>query len=53
VFPIKDKTALIQSKGRVERLYPNKTKAQVIDYVDIQIGYLARIYKQRRNIFNV
>ena len=53
IFPIKDKTALIQSKGRVERLHPNKTKAQVIDYVDIQIGYLKRIYKQRRNIFNV
>lgn len=52
VFPIKDKISLIQSKGRIERLYEGKSKAIIIDYVDFNIGYLARIYKERRKILN-
>lgn len=48
IFPIKDKATLIQSKGRVERLYKNKTYAKVIDYVDVNIGYLLNMYTKRK-----
>ena len=49
-FPIKDKTTLIQSKGRVERLYEGKDNAYVIDYVDNAIGFLNNMYIKRKSI---
>lgn len=50
VFPIKDKISLIQSKGRVERTFKGKTYAKVIDYVDVNIGYLINMYKKRKGV---
>ena len=49
-FPIKDKTTLIQSKGRVERLYEGKDNAYVIDYVDNAIGFLNNMYIKRKRV---
>jgi superfamily II DNA or RNA helicase len=50
VFPIGDKTTLIQSAGRVERLYNGKVSSRVVDYYDYNIPYMQRIYKQRLKI---
>lgn len=48
--PIGDKTAIIQSKGRIERVCKNKLTPQIYDYVDINISYCVRLYKKRLNI---
>lgn len=50
VFPIRDKVALVQSKGRVERLFKGKESARVIDYVDTQIPYCRRTFNERKRI---
>ena len=50
VFPLNDKTTIIQSAGRVERLYEGKTHSQVVDYVDYNIPYCERLYKERKRI---
>lgn len=51
VFPTGDKTTLIQSSGRVERLHKDKASSQVVDYYDYNIPYMQRIYKERLKIF--
>ena len=48
VMPMRDKRTVIQSKGRVERLYNGKEDAYVFDYVDRNIGILINMYKDRR-----
>lgn len=51
IFPMRDKTTIVQSKGRVERLYKGKDSAIVYDYVDRNISLLYDMYRERRKHF--
>lgn len=53
VMPMRDKRTIIQSKGRVERLYAGKTNALVFDYVDKNIGMLINMFKDRQRSMKV
>lgn len=44
--PIKDKAVVIQSVGRISRVY-DKPKPIVYDYVDVNIGYCVNAHKKR------
>ena len=48
IFPMRDRTTLVQSKGRVERNYKGKTNSIVYDYLDTNIGTLQGMFKTRR-----
>lgn len=48
--PIGDRTAIIQSKGRIERVCEGKLQPQIYDYIDINISYCVRLYKKRLSI---
>ena len=52
VTPMRDKRTIIQSAGRVERVYKGKTNSKVYDYVDVNIGMLENMYKDRRRHLN-
>ena len=45
---MRDRTTLVQSKGRVERNYKGKTNSIVYDYLDTNIGTLQGMFKTRR-----
>ena len=47
-FPMRDKRTIIQSKGRVERQYKDKTESIVFDYVDKNIGVLVGMFNERK-----
>lgn len=47
VMPMRDQRTVVQSKGRVERLYAGKTESFVYDYVDKKIGMLWRMFQDR------
>ncbi len=47
VMPMRDKTTIVQSKGRVERYYSGKKQPIVYDYVD-NIGTLLGMLRNRR-----
>ena len=47
------KVAIVgNSVGRVQRVFPKKTQALVLDYVDSNIRYLGRMYKRRCTHYN-
>lgn len=48
--PKKDKTAITQCAGRVERNYENKPQPIVLDYVDMNIRYCVNCFKIREKI---
>ena len=48
--PFKDYGSVIQSCGRIQRLYEGKTIAYVYDYVD-DVGMLYGFYSKRRAIY--
>lgn len=50
IMPMRDKTTIVQSKGRIERVYNGKNEALVYDYVDRHIGMLFNMYVDRRRI---
>lgn len=50
--PNKDYALIVQSCGRIQRVFPNKTQALVLDYVDSNIRYLDRMYKKRCTHYN-
>lgn len=46
-LPVSWKGALVQYVGRIQREYDGKTEIRVIDYVDMKIPMLARMYTKR------
>ena len=48
--PIKDKAWVIQSIGRIARVFENKSNPIVYDFVD-DIGFLVKMYKKRCSIY--
>ena len=48
--PKKDEAVIIQSVGRVERVYEGKKEAIVYDYVD-KLGICANMYKCRKRVY--
>ena len=52
VMPVRDKITTIQSVGRIERLFKGKENAYVFDYVDINIGNILGMYRDRRRHLN-
>ncbi|CAH8211087.1 hypothetical protein VAEKB19_3800003 [Vibrio aestuarianus] len=46
-LPVSWKGALVQYVGRIQREYDGKTEVRVIDYVDMKIPMLARMYTKR------
>ncbi len=46
-LPVSRKGALVQYVGRIQREYDGKTEVRVIDYVDMKIPMLARMYSKR------
>ena len=50
--PNKDYALIVQSAGRIQRVFEGKTKALVLDYVDSNIRYLDRMYKKRCTHYN-
>ncbi|MEF1284841.1 hypothetical protein QTN94_12900 [Vibrio sp. M250220] len=46
-LPVSWKGALVQYVGRIQREYDGKTEIRVIDYVDMKIPMLARMYSKR------
>jgi superfamily II DNA or RNA helicase len=48
--PISSKTKIKQSIGRLMRQSEGKTGAEVIDFVDLNIGLLLYQWKKRRNV---
>ncbi len=46
-LPVSWKGALVQYVGRIQREYDGKTEVRVIDYVDMKIPMLARMYSKR------
>ena len=52
VTPQKDYAIVKQSKGRVERTFKGKEKAEVYDYVDKNIGYCLGSFKKRKKVYN-
>lgn len=48
VMPMRDKRTVVQSKGRIERLYKDKKEAYLYDYVDKNIGVLIGMYNSRK-----
>lgn len=51
--PIKFSGRLIQYLGRVLRPAPGKDKAQIYDYVDVQVGVLANAARARQRVYGV
>ena len=51
VTPQKDYSIVKQSVGRVERKFEGKTKTEVYDYVDKNIGYCLGSFKKRKRIY--
>jgi len=49
--PIKFSGRLIQYLGRVLRPAPGKDKAQIYDYVDVQVGVLANAARARQRVY--
>lgn len=52
VLPMREKKTIIQSAGRVERVYEGKTNSKVYDYVDINHFMLVNMYNDRRRHLN-
>lgn len=52
VMPVRDKITTIQSVGRIERLFKGKENAYVFDYVDVNIGNILGMYRDRRRHLN-
>lgn len=52
VSPMRDKKTIIQSAGRVERIYEGKTDSLIYDYVDVNIGMIKKMYWDRRRSLN-
>ena len=50
VTPVKDLRIVVQSIGRVQRPYPNKTTAHVYDLVD-DVGKLDKFLRERKKIY--
>lgn len=50
--PNKDYALITQAVGRSQRVFPQKTQALVLDYVDKNIRYLDRMYKKRCTHYN-
>jgi superfamily II DNA or RNA helicase len=48
--PNKNKSIVIQSVGRIERNIDGKSLPQIVDYVDMNIGYCVGMYKKRKSI---
>ena len=46
-LPVSWKGSLIQYVGRIQREFKGKNEVKVIDYVDIKVPMLARMYKKR------
>ena len=51
IAPTKNKAALIQSTGRIERTFEGKDECIVYDFVDINEIYYARAWKARKTIY--
>lgn len=49
--PVKDDAIVIQSIGRIQRLYGDKSIANVYDFVDSEVSTLQRFYYKRKSIF--
>lgn len=50
--PNKDYALITQATGRIQRVFPKKEQALVLDYVDRNIRYLDRMYKKRCTHYN-
>lgn len=48
--PNKNKAIVLQSVGRIERNIEGKARPEVLDYVDMNIGYCVGMLKKRKNI---
>lgn len=46
-LPVSWKGALVQYVGRIQREYDGKNEVRVIDYVDVKIPMLTRMYAKR------
>lgn len=46
--PVKDKSMVVQSVGRIERFLPDKKQPIVYDYVDMDIPYCTKAYNARK-----
>jgi superfamily II DNA or RNA helicase len=47
-LPVSWKGTLIQYAGRLHRLHPGKKEVRIIDYVDIKVPMLAKMFEKRR-----
>ena len=47
--PVKDKSIVVQSAGRIERYLEGKKQPIVYDYVDIDIPYCVKAYSSRKS----
>ena len=47
-LPVSWKGTLVQYAGRLHRLHPGKQEVQIIDYVDVNIPMLRKMFERRR-----
>jgi superfamily II DNA or RNA helicase len=47
-LPVSWKGTLIQYAGRLHRLHPGKEEVRFVDYVDVKVPMLARMFEKRR-----